>query len=213
MYGVENPSQAQIIKDRKAETTMEHFGVENPFQAEEIIQTCKDTKWEKYGRLYNPKSFGRYEYKGIVFDSKEEVYFYIYHRDILKDNICRGHDFIYRDSKGEPHTYRCDFLLNGENIEIKGTHLIDVETMILKKAYNNQDEELLLYKTECMNKNNVKIIIAESQEMLDIINIVEKQYPNLVESCKKSKRKIIPKPRIRKSSSTDIYNGKSIFDI
>ena len=207
-YGVENPSQSQLIKDRKAETTMNHYGKENPFQAEEVIKICKDTKWKKFGRLYNPRSFGKYEYNNVSFDSKEEVYFYIYHNDILKNDITRGYNFIYEDNNGGKHTYRCDFLLNGENVEIKTKFLINTETMILKKGYKSQDEELLMCKTKCMNKHNVKIIIAESEEMLKIIDIVEEKFPNLVKSCKKPKK---TKPRKSQSTTYDITN--TIFDL
>ena len=186
---------------------MKHYGKENPFQAEEVIKICIDTKLKKFGRLYNPRSFGKYEYNNVSFDSKEEVYFYVYHHDILKNDISRGYDFIYKDNNGGKHTYRCDFLLSGENVEIKTSFLIDTESMILKKGYKNQDEELLICKTKCMNDNNVKIIIAESEEMLKIIDIVEKQFPRLVESCKKPK-----KIKHRKSKSTyDITN--TIFDL
>ena len=85
-YGVENPSQSQIIKDRKAETTMAHYGVENPFQAEEIIEKINTDK--------HPTR-NRYFYKGVAFDSATELYFYIYHHDILKDDITRGKMFVY----------------------------------------------------------------------------------------------------------------------
>ena len=48
-YGVEHPSQSEIIKKKKIATTLEHYGVENPFQAEEVKQKIKETCLEKYG--------------------------------------------------------------------------------------------------------------------------------------------------------------------
>lgn len=59
-----------------------------------------------------------------------------------------------------------------------------------------------------MNDNNVKIIIAESEEMLKIIDIVEKQFPRLVESCKKPK-----KTKLRKSQSITYDITNTIFDL
>lgn len=177
IYGVENPSQSQIIKDRKAETTMEHYGVENPFQAEEIIEKINTDK--------HPTR-NRYFYNGIAFDSATELYFYIYHHDILKDDIARGKMFVYYVN-GKKARYFCDFLLNGENIEIKGRHLIDTKTMIL---HTYLDEIPLLEKTQCLKDNNVRIIIDNDEEMIRISKLVEKQFPHLVESCRIRKNEV-----------------------
>ena len=176
-YGVENPSQSQIIKDKKAQTTMEHYGVENPFQAEEIIEKINTNK--------HPTR-NRYFYKGVAFDSATELYFYIYHHDILKDDITRGKMFVYYVN-GKKARYFCDFLLNGENVEIKGRHLIDTKTMIL---HTYLDEIPLLEKTQCLKDNNVRIIIDNDKEMIRISKLVEKQFPHLVESCRIKKSEI-----------------------
>ena len=176
-YGVENPSQSQIIKDKKAQTTMEHYGVENPFQAEEIIEKINTDK--------HPTR-NRYFYKGVAFDSATELYFYIYHHDILKDDITRGKMFVYY-ANGKKARYFCDFLLNGENVEIKGRHLIDTKTMIL---HTYLDEIPLLEKTQCLKDNNVRIIIDNDKEMIRISKLVEKQFPHLVESCRIKKSEI-----------------------
>ena len=177
IYGVENPSQSQIIKDKKAQTTMEHYGVENPFQAEEIIEKINTDK--------HPTR-NRYFYKGVAFDSATELYFYIYHHDILKDDITRGKMFVYYVN-GKKARYFCDFLLNGENVEIKGRHLIDTKTMIL---HTYLDEIPLLEKTQCLKDNNVRIIIDNDKEMIRISKLVEKQFPHLVESCRIKKSEI-----------------------
>ena len=177
IYGVENPSQAQSIKDKKTQTTMEHYGVENPFQAEEIIEKINTDK--------HPTR-NRYFYKGVAFDSATELYFYIYHHDILKDDITRGKMFVYYVN-GKKARYFCDFLLNGENVEIKGRHLIDTKTMIL---HTYLDEIPLLEKTQCLKDNNVRIIIDNDKEMIRISKLVEKQSPHLVESCRIKKSEI-----------------------
>lgn len=200
--------------EARRKANLEKYGVENQFQIREIIDQIKDTKLEEYGTL----SLGvhtNYRYNGIKFDSSHELYFYIYHHDILKDDITRGKHFEYFID-GISHIYECDFLLDGENIEIKGCHLIN-NNMELIDGYG--DKHVFKEKTQCLKDNNVKIIIDESEEMKNIINIVEMKYPNLVESCvmkftKRELQKLNPKPRIYKSkSSTDNYNGKTIFEI
>ena len=177
IYGVKNPSQCQIIKDKKAQTTMEHYGVENPFQAEEIIEKINIDKHP----IRN-----RYFYNNIIFDSSIELYFYIYHHDILKDDITRGKMFVYYVN-GKKARYFCDFLVNGENIEIKGRHLIDTKTMILHTYLNKTP---LLEKTQCLKDNNVKIIIDNDEEMIYISKLVEETFPHLVASCKIKKNEI-----------------------
>ena len=205
IYGVENPSQAQSVKDKKAETTMEHFGVENPFQAQEIIEMSKETKLEKYGTL---TVVAHYRYNNIGFHSKEEVYFYIYHHDILKDDITRGE--IFRYYVGDvPHDYECDFLVNGENVEIKGRHLINRKTMILQSF---PDKIPQYEKTQCLRDNNVKIYIDNDEEIIRISKIVEETFPNLVKSCRiKKDKKDKKKKVVEVKSSYDTAN--TIFEM
>lgn len=117
-----------------------------------------------------------YKYNDVKFDSKPELYFYIYYHDILKDNIIRGKNFKYKDSDGINHIYECDFLVNGENIEIKGEHLIN-ENMELIDFFG--DKHINKEKTQCMRDNNVRLILSNSDEMNEIINIVTETYPNL----------------------------------
>ena len=195
---------------RRRESNLEKFGVENTFQRREIIDKIKDTKLEEYGTL----SLGvhtNYRYKGIKFDSSHELYFYIYHHDILKDNISRGKHFKYFID-GISHIYECDFLLNGENVEIKGNHLIN-ENMELIDFYG--DKHVLTEKTKCLRDNNVKIIIDESEEMQEIIKIVEEKFPNLVESCvmrftKRELEKLNPKPKVKKSKLKNVDEKNNI---
>jgi hypothetical protein len=168
--------------EARRKANLEKYGVENQFQRREIIDKIKDTKIDEYGSL----SLGvhaNYKYNNIKFDSSTELYFYIYHHNILKDNICRGKHFEYFID-GISHIYECDFLLNNENIEIKGNHLIN-ENMELIDGYG--DGHVLKEKTQCMRNNNVRIILSNSKEMKEIIKLVEKQFPKLVESCKMKK--------------------------
>ncbi len=48
-YGVENPSQSNIIKDKKKKTFLERYGVENIMFLEETKDKIKKTNLEKYG--------------------------------------------------------------------------------------------------------------------------------------------------------------------
>jgi len=48
-YGVDNISQLEEIKQKKRETTFEHFGVYYPGESEEIKEKAKKTNIERYG--------------------------------------------------------------------------------------------------------------------------------------------------------------------
>ena len=133
-------------------SNLEKYGVENPFQRQDVVDKIKDTKLEKYSSL----SLGVrvYKYNDIKFDSSTELYYYIYHHDILKDDITRGKHFKYYID-GVQHIYECDFLVNNENIEIKGNHMIN-ENMKLINIYG--DKHINKEKTQCMRDNNIQII-------------------------------------------------------
>jgi len=51
-YGVENPSQSELIKNKKKETTLKNYGVENPSQSESIKKLKCETMMKNYGVEY-----------------------------------------------------------------------------------------------------------------------------------------------------------------
>lgn len=48
-YGVENVSQLQTVKDKKAQTTFEHLGVTNPAQSTKVQRRMRRTMRKRYG--------------------------------------------------------------------------------------------------------------------------------------------------------------------
>ena len=51
-YGVDNPSQSELIKNKKKETTLKNYGVENPSQSESIKKLKCETMMKNYGVEY-----------------------------------------------------------------------------------------------------------------------------------------------------------------
>lgn len=49
IYGVENISKSNIIKNKKKETCLKNFGVEHPQQSINVYKKSKKTKFKKYG--------------------------------------------------------------------------------------------------------------------------------------------------------------------
>lgn len=49
LYGVENISQIESVKQKKEETSLSHFGVDNPMKSKEIREKAKITSLDKYG--------------------------------------------------------------------------------------------------------------------------------------------------------------------
>jgi len=182
LYGDENPSKLDFVKNKRENTIMKLYGVKNIFQNRDVINQIKETKLKKNGRI-GQITTAVYNYKTIDFDSEEELCYYVYNHEILKNNICRGKFFEYFVN-GISHIYECDFLLNDENIEIKGHHFLN-ENMELIDYFG--DKHVYKEKTQCMRDNNVKIILDNSEEMLKIISEVKHKFPNLIESCRKKK--------------------------
>ena len=54
--GVDNPSQLQVVKEKKKVTTREHFGVDNPSESETLKRKAKETSLKKYGTEYPMQS-------------------------------------------------------------------------------------------------------------------------------------------------------------
>ena len=48
-YGVDNPSQSDIVKEKKRQTTLQNWGTEHVFQNEAIKHKTKQTNLERYG--------------------------------------------------------------------------------------------------------------------------------------------------------------------
>lgn len=110
-YKVENPSQSELIKDKKANTVFKHYGVNHIFKAKEIRNNIKNTWLKNYGvehisqSNYYKESFkntclikygvehpmhnadirqschAKYLFNNIYFDSSWEIALYIYLTD------------------------------------------------------------------------------------------------------------------------------------
>jgi len=184
-YGVEHYSKSDIIKEKKKKTFQEHYGVDSPFQSKEILNICRQNNIKKYGyewvsqsSEFQSKIRKKYNYDNLTFDSSDEVYFYIYHKEILKDNIQKGFVFKYIFDEHEMY-YHCDFLIDDKNIEIKGNQYVkDGKLYFPYRNHKGWERKQKQWdaKFECMLKNNVKIILTDSDEMKNIRDIVNLNY-------------------------------------
>ena len=186
-YGVDNPSRSNEARNKISEKVKESC-------TEERQKKIEESKLKKYGkrsitdseksmksRIENNGSLvvnHKYEYDNLQFHSSWEVYFYIYNKYILKNNITKGKIFEYKYD-GNIHRYECDFLVNGENIEIKGGQLLD-EDGNLKQM---KTREWNMCKQKCMEENNVKLVVKK--DIIKIMKIVDEKYgKNYIEQFK-----------------------------
>ena len=186
-YGVDNPTRSDEARNKISEKVKESC-------TEERQKKIEETKLKKYGkrsitdseksmksRIENHGTLSvthQYMFEKLEFHSSWEVYFYIYNKYILKNNITKGKIFEYKYN-GNIHRYECDFLVNGENIEIKGGQLLD-EDGNLKQMKNREWD---MCKQKCMEENNVKLIIKK--DIIEIMKIVNEKYgKNYVEQFK-----------------------------
>ena len=178
-YGVNNPSCFDDAKNKISEKVKLSC-------TDERQKKIEETKLKKYGkrsitdsekmmksRIKNGTVVNKvlYRYNNLEFASSWELYYYIYQKEILKNNIQKGKVFEYEYDENT-HYYFCDFLINDENIEIKGNQFLD-EYDNLKQMKNREWD---MCKQKCMEENNVKIISKE--EIKPIIRIIKNKFGN-----------------------------------
>ena len=143
-YGVENPFQVEIFKNKIKQTNLERYGVENAGQSPAANEKKKRTNLERYGspeimstNYFKEKSketlinlYGclhvpsyKYKYNNLSFDSFPELCFYLYH---IKNNIEIKREPVeltyFFDNK--KYLYYPDFEVNGQLIELKGEQFL-----------------------------------------------------------------------------------------
>ena len=223
-YGVSNPSCSDEARNKISEKVKESC-------TEERQKKIEESKLKKYGkrsitdseksmksRIENNGSLvvnHKYEYDNLQFHSSWELYYYIYEKEILGNNISRGNIFEY-EFDGKIHRYECDFIVNDKNVEIKGNQYLD-ENEELYFPYTKQTkidsiekQKQWNAKQKCMEENNVQII--SKKEINSIIKIVDEKYTKDYITLFKIDLEF-PYPTIKNKSDYDIirYFHKSIY--
>lgn len=193
-YGVSNPSQLKWVQEKKEQTCLKNYGAKIPFQTEmvkkinegiralkgkEMIEKTQQTMLKKYGvsnpsqvREFQAKKSQRYYYKGVKFDSKPELAYYIWLKDHNIDFTYHTEKLTYTDSLGKVRYYYPDFRVEGKLVEIKGSMF-----------FNDQGEPFDPYtklswqdKYNCMLCNNVTIVTDYNQYLQYITDIYGARY-------------------------------------
>lgn len=165
-----NKLNAKERMKKSRQTCLKKYGVEYSFQSENNKEKSKKTCLEHFGQEFPPyMGIKRIYYDNIWFDSKYEVYFYIFLKWIKVDFKYQPCFFEYKDKNGKTHRYYPDFEVNGKFYEIKGSHLLKDG-----KLYNIFTKEILEEKTQCLIDNNVKIV--KESFILQIQKRTERKY-------------------------------------
>lgn len=144
-----------ILKHR--ETCIERYGVDSFSKTKEFSQKRKQ----------------RYSYDGEKFDSKYELAFWIYEKE-LGNSIKRNYlTFFEYEHDGHICEYFPDFEIDGKYYEVKGDHLINANGDWVNPFDATQNEKFRL-KGECAKKNNV--IILKSSDCKKYIDYVNNKY-------------------------------------
>lgn len=152
------------IEKMKATQIAKYGGI--GFASTELAQKVRDKIYELYGvdhpmhshDLFCKTKF-KYEYNGILFDSKPEIALY--------KSLTESHtEFTYQPDisfpyvyDGKTHYYHPDFLIGDEIIELKGSHFFDDDGRMIN-PYDRSLDGLAEAKHQCMITNGVKIIIV-----------------------------------------------------
>lgn len=168
IYGVENPSQLETIKERKVETCLKNYGVENPSQSEIIkdrkIQTCNDNFGVDYPGQ-NPEIFHKQHKSGYLvqkFRDTNITYQGSYELDFLdkyygKVKIENGPTINY-SLNDELHYYHSDFYLPDYDlvVEIKSSYW-----------YEKHEECVIAKEKETKTHYNYLLILDKNYENLN----------------------------------------------
>lgn len=160
-YGVDNPQQAKIIKDKTIQTCLKKYGYKTNLIAPEfVMQKSK-----------------KYLYENTSFDSSWELAVWIYAID-HNEAIQRLPIQLYFMWNNEKHFYTPDFLYKGQLIEIKGSQFLDKNHNLTSPYLKNHKEIRTqdYYKAiqDCIEKNNVQL--WSSTEIKPFLNYIKKMY-------------------------------------
>lgn len=164
-YGVESHNKAEICKEKNKMTCLRHWGVDNFRKSKEMQKLRKPV----------------YIFNDIHFDSKDELAFYIYSKD-LGLNIVRNKDRLIYIFDGKEFGYFPDFKINDEYYEIKGEQFLK-EDGTWQNPFDHSLDSLYEAKHLCAIDNKVNIIYSKDcQKYIEYVNI---NYGDLFEKVKK----------------------------
>ena len=186
-YGVDYPMQAQENIEKRKRTSLERYGTEFPIRNEDVKRKQAATNIERYGYVSSMQSKAvqekaratnrakrscdwpaqdrgvflkqkkRYVYDGRSFDSKPEIAFYVWLKDI-------GANFEYQpdagfeyEFEGKVRKYFPDFRVNDIYYEIKGGHMVSEDGVWICPWDRSQDARYKA-KQECAERNGVAIL-------------------------------------------------------
>lgn len=196
--GYRHQSQNPVVKNKIKNTILERYGVDNASKNDDIKKKIKDTKLRLYGnqnniekpRITNIKKYGfpcswsnpevrakccvKYSYDSMNFDSKLELAFYIYNKDLGK-NIVRNPNVSFEFTAGNK-THQCfpDFKLDDKLYEIKGDQFVDKNTGKWIDPFSTKNDEFYEAKHQCLIKNSV--IILYQCDMKPYLNYIKTHY-------------------------------------
>ena len=185
-YGVRSVNSLPDKINKAKKTCQQRYGGNSSACAGSEIRKIQtehslQTKLKKYGTItLNHKYF----YKDLYFHSKLEFFFYIYHTEVLHEQVKRGPHFEYI-YKGKKHIYECDFQIDDKLYEIKGPHLLSVDKDGLVFPYIKQKKVDIKYtqglydeKYACMKRNDV--IILTDNDLTKEIEYGESRFNDLL---------------------------------
>lgn len=155
-FGVENVSQIEEVKIKKEETNLKHFGQKYFAQTPQFHKTKK----------------AQYTYNNQSFDSKSELAFYIYYKDLKKiSRSVRKVSNIFSKIKFIIITLILKLM---ENItKLKGNQFLK-EDGTWQNPFNHDLDTLYEIKHQCVLENDVNIIYSKDCE--SYVNYVERKY-------------------------------------
>lgn len=169
-YGVRSTLLLPEVREKIRQTSMERYGMEvpsnNPESRKKANYKYKGTCYKKYGVSSYTKreefrevlhNRVRYRYKGIDFNTKWLLCFYIYYEELGKTVEFDVPEWVYLNSDGKEDKYRPDCKMDGKYYDMRGD-----EYYYGGKRYE-KFEKSTLYKF--MKEKGIKIITLDEISM------------------------------------------------
>lgn len=144
-YGVENVRQTEGCKKKIKQTKLKNHNDENYVNADQIKKTNNDrygVDWPMQSEQIRAKAATEYVYDAKTFDSKGELCYYIWLKDINIDFTYHPMAKLQYVYNGKTHYYFPDFIVKGQFVEIKGDHFFK-EDGTMQNPYDHSQDCLL----------------------------------------------------------------------
>lgn len=176
LYGVDNATKSEIIKEKVKCTCQERYGADNPFKSEEIKEKIKQTNLEKYG-CENPSQAEEIKRKKEKTCKEHYGTNYFIQSEVGKEAIkktCQekyGYESTFQVPEIKEKIFESNLKKYGNKCSLHGEEIAEKVKKTFKEKYGTEyyvqsNDFKEKYLNTCQTKYNV-INVSQIQEVKD----------------------------------------------